>query len=243
MLAHALPIVSYHKLSYNNDGHHLLAAMETLTRLLQSQSVRQAGMEQSLQKLLVLSDGSNTLRPSSQCSFRPTSPAQVQPHSTTFTKTGIGLDSILSWPIFSASGPYVIPLTTRRDDLTAAYTLPGMQLGELLRLEAKFLTNVHPKNPIIDTVSLRGYICHLAEHGPDWSPETCLVALVCALGAYSQAYRPQDDLQGGDSFIPPIDWPSSDSIARGFWAIAVKRLGIVVGQESATAIQCLSLAG
>lgn len=123
-------------------------------------------------------------------------------------------------------------------DSSPTHSLPSLQLSELLPLEAKFIANVHPKNPIVDPEALRRHIHHIAENGLDWSTETCLVALVCALGAYSQAYDPED------GFSQEIaDSTDSDKLAREYWGIAIKRLGVVIGENNTAAIQCLNLAG
>lgn len=111
-----------------------------------------------------------------------------------------------------------------------------MQLPELLKLEAKFLANVLPKNPIVHPLILRRRIYHLHENGPDWSSSTCLVGLTCALGAISEAFG-LEDVEDDSTSEPDI------LLALQYWELAVKRLGIVIGQNTVESVQCLCLAG
>ncbi|KAF1850049.1 uncharacterized protein K460DRAFT_411828 [Cucurbitaria berberidis CBS 394.84] len=229
----------------NGVGPRLLCAIEELSGLLKKQGGHQNPNRESLdqpngltvprlatphpqQSLLLTRSHHTQLGNSERTSFHVRSPAS--------------LESVLSWPIFPTTKPS-ISLAGHDIDSSPTHSLPSLQLSELSRLEAKFIANVHPKNPFVDPIALRQHIHHVAESGLDWSTETCLVAIVCALGAYSQKYDPEDEL---GHVVPPevsYDAAEDDALARKFWSIAIKRLGIVIGQNNIIAIQCLTLAG
>jgi hypothetical protein len=122
-----------------------------------------------------------------------------------------------------------------------------LQHSELARLEGKYIANVHTKNPILDLKKLHGLVSHLAENGPDWSTETCLVSLVCALGAFSQEYSVHEVSGQNRTFDDGArvadDNEEETKLASRYWGIAAKRLGFLVGQNSLEAAQCLCLTG
>jgi hypothetical protein len=79
---------------------------------------------------------------------------------------------------------------------------------------------------------LHASISRLAENGLDWSTETCLVSLVCALGALSQPYS----LGVGTPNIDPR--PSFDDetkLANQYWGVAAKRPEWGISQPSLSA--------
>jgi hypothetical protein len=166
-----------------------------------------------------------------------------------------GLDSVLKWEIFPHPIPYMTLSEGSESNGPPSHSLPSMEYSELRRLEAKYVSYVHTKNPIMDLGVLHQLISQQAENGLDWSTRTCLICLVCALGALSRKYSPD---KVGTAFSPQTfhsqslspGTPSSiaafegeSQLAAQYWSVAAKRLGFVIGQNSLEAVQCLCLTG
>lgn len=156
-----------------------------------------------------------------------------------------GLESVLKWEIFPSHLKHI----SEEDDgiLPQTHSLPNIEYHELIRLESRYIATVHNKNPILDLQVLRNLTSHLAENGLDWSVNTCLVALVCAIGAISQRYNVLGETprsvvasDGGMTYYGSDEEPE---IAMRFWSVAAKRLGFIIGQNSLEAVQCLCLTG
>ncbi|KAM0127289.1 hypothetical protein ACHAP3_008857 [Botrytis cinerea] len=153
----------------------------------------------------------------------------------------VGLNAVLKWKSFSQPCPYAVSITDEDKHYPSAGSLPSTEVTELLRLEAKYITNVHTKNPTLDLPTLHALILQVAEYGFDWSTRTCMVALVCALGAYSESYVLD---QNSQSHTPVGSSNEGEAaIAYQYWNVAVKRLGPVIEQTSLEAVQCLCLTG
>ncbi|KAH8658179.1 hypothetical protein BX600DRAFT_63778 [Xylariales sp. PMI_506] len=149
-----------------------------------------------------------------------------------------GLQSILQWPVFPPDFQLLPIYDDKVIQLPLSQTLPPQEYSELLRFETRYIEAVHTKNPMLDLRELRCKITQVSENGLDWSTSTCLVTLVCAIGALCNPHG--------------FDESSSDSqkmrnrdteIAAMYWSVASKRIGLVVGENSLEAAQCLCLAG
>ncbi|KAF5634716.1 transcriptional regulatory STB4 [Fusarium sp. NRRL 25303] len=95
-----------------------------------------------------------------------------------------GLDSVLKWNVFPLD---VNPIPIDNGSLMAMPDeLPPISFPELKRLQKCYLSTVHSVNPILDVAVLDQYVIKVSENGLDWTTQTCLVALVCAIGALCQ---------------------------------------------------------
>lgn len=183
-----------------------------------------------------ISHGSQSARQDANSTSKPS-------HNGRRASSPEGLDSILKWNIFPQPAPVVL-LSAAIDSTPPPTQLPSLEYPALSRLERKYITYVHTKNPILNLKYLHGCVSRLAENGLDWSIETCLVSLVCALGALSEEYTPRK--ANGENMTPggSLTFPSLDEqLALQHWGVAEKRLGYVVGQNSIEAVQCLCLTG
>ena len=144
---------------------------------------------------------------------------------------------MLAWEVFPQPCPYSTIVGDEEVVYPHSQALPSIELSELLRLEAKYIAYVHIKNPTLDLTTLHEMVAQVAEYGFDWSTRSCVVSLVCALGALSEKYiLDPNPLVGGRS--------EKDAVtAYQYWNLATKRLGIVTGQSSLEAVQCLCLTG
>ncbi|KAJ9665835.1 Zcf27p [Coniosporium apollinis] len=97
-----------------------------------------------------------------------------------------------------------------------------------------FFNYVHVKNPILDEVQTRRIVTRLCLHGIDWSPESCIALLVCALGAIATPF---------DSSEVVTQDSEAYATAKSFYSAAQKRLGVVLGTSGVLEAQCLFLAG
>ncbi|KAK7230004.1 hypothetical protein V2G26_002174 [Clonostachys chloroleuca] len=117
--------------------------------------------------------------------------------------------------------------------------LPPLSLMELTRLQMNYRRVVHDFNPMLDLATLDRYTTHIAENGLDFTTRTCLVVLVCAIGALCQeecAFTIPSRL--------PVPGRNDDlDIAYRFWSVASRRLGRAMSHNTLESAQCLCLAG
>lgn len=158
------------------------------------------------------------------------------------------VETILQWSILK---PFDTSASLVSDPPTPvlATTIPNLSHRELTRLATKYVDGVHIKNPILDLIELQNDLYFLSENGLDWSTRTCLVALVCAIGAITQSRHDHRLSVSGqtplETISSPPPAPTSDSekqLSLQFWDIAVKRLGLAISEDSIQAVQCLCLA-
>jgi hypothetical protein len=161
-----------------------------------------------------------------------------------------GVESVLNWNIYPPNLNFPNLFGEAKIDLTASHHLPCLEYSELARLESKYIAGVHIKNPILDLPTLHQKILHISENGLDWSTSTCLVSMVCAIGAiagkYQEAFQsPPNSLSNlSDSQDRVIESGESEvELAMRYWNVAAKRLGYAIGQDELEAVQCLCLAG
>ncbi|KAH6682202.1 hypothetical protein F5X68DRAFT_172161 [Plectosphaerella plurivora] len=153
-----------------------------------------------------------------------------------------GLDTILGWTVFPpGSGPL------RHDSVTPVPMpdeLPPMSPSELRRFQAKYLRIVHVVNPLLDLSLLEQYVTQVLENGLDWSNRTCIVALVCAIGAVCE--EPPRSASAPDHRLDPDrqrQQRHDSDIAYRWWSVACKRLGRAMSLSTLESAQCLCLAG
>ncbi|KAK1622115.1 hypothetical protein BDP81DRAFT_455672 [Colletotrichum phormii] len=123
---------------------------------------------------------------------------------------------------------------------------PGIQEDAFVPLCRKFLTHVHPRNPILEGHELIAYAKQTTEHGIKWDASSCLVLLACALASLTTPWIPPQestfDTQTGvaDIPLPPILEPQDCDTAEAYYLAASKRIGLL--GPSILDIQCLFLA-
>lgn len=158
-----------------------------------------------------------------------------------------GVESLLTWEPLLAFRPSASTFDTTNDTEIPNSHLPNIDHKALLRLEEKYIVGVHIKNPFLDLTDLRNSILQVAENGLDWSTRTCLVTLVCAIGALTQRY--QDPANISVTTPSPgivrssVGYESDAELAMQFWGIAARRLGFAICQNEIESVQCLCLAG
>lgn len=148
------------------------------------------------------------------------------------------LDDILSQSDTSMSGS---PFETARNLSTSINILT--ERSNIERLVDRFFKRVNIKNPILGRQVASQYCQQYYEHGPLFNLETCLVLLVCALGAVSMEFDHLDEVQGAGS--SPYSSSRLENLRLGtyYFVAAEKRLGSAISNVNTLAIQCLCLAG
>ena len=115
---------------------------------------------------------------------------------------------------------------------------------EIENLVDRYFRRVYIKNPILDRHAVRRYCEMYYENGPLFNLETCLVLIICALGAASDDFGPCK--LTGDYRETPHDQSARFEalrLANCYFSAAEKRLGAAITTSSALAIQCLCLSG
>ncbi|KAL6405206.1 putative C6 transcription factor [Ilyonectria robusta] len=157
-----------------------------------------------------------------------------------------GVETVLDWQIFAPDRPSLCLFAQRNPPADRSYPMPDTSYAQLARLESKYINDIHTKNPILDLGELHGMMVQVAENGLDWSTQTCLVTLVCAIAAITESYpRP---VLGSDGHPTPSPGQQADEgsdveLSMQFWNLAMKRLGYAASQNNVQAVQCLCLAG
>ncbi|KAL2130764.1 hypothetical protein VTI74DRAFT_5963 [Chaetomium olivicolor] len=105
------------------------------------------------------------------------------------------------------------------------------RINELLD---NFFSYVHAKNPILDENATRDTILSIVVNGVDWSPESCLTFLICALGSIATPFGPSLNTMPGT-----IAYNS----AQSFFTAAQHRIGLALCADDTLAAQCLFLSG
>lgn len=98
-----------------------------------------------------------------------------------------------------------------------------------------FFQYCHVKNPILSNErEVRQMISYVSLHGIDWSPQSCLTLLICALGAISTPF--------GES-TATLPGTAAYATSQSYFQAAQKRLGSLVATSGVVEAQCLFLAG
>jgi hypothetical protein len=180
-------------------------------------------------------------------------------------------DKLLQWPIFErllSSLPrstyldfHGREIVTYLDDVSILADTPARQsLPELLqrsidlvhisteecdieRLVAQFFRRVNTKNPIISRRVARRYCQRYYGEGPSFTLETCIVLLMCALGAISTDFDPSDAAQTPSSPFQQSTRSEALCLGCSYFVAAEQRLGAAMSVGSTLATQCLCLTG
>lgn len=173
----------------------------------------------------------------------PSSHLQLRPAAASLRWTQ-KIENIIQWRIFKS---HIVASDIYPDadlPVTLDHSMPSTDIRLLTNLESRYIHSVHLFNPILHLPTLHDLILRVAESQFDWSPETCLVALVCAIGAMTEPLETSLTPEAPSEVEPGESRNRSDpSLAVGYWNVASKRLGLVLDRNDITAVQCLCLAG
>ncbi|KAH8694377.1 hypothetical protein BGZ61DRAFT_352193 [Ilyonectria robusta] len=154
------------------------------------------------------------------------------------------VENIVQWRIFESQIVASDIYPEANPPAPLDHSMPSTDIRLLNDLELRYIHSVHLLNPILHLSTLHHLILSVAESGFDWSLETCLAALVCAIGAITE---PLDAPEASEALeridLHPSQRWSDPGLATGYWNIAFKRLGFALDQNNIEAVQCLCLAG
>lgn len=167
-----------------------------------------------------------------------------------------GAESILEWDVLRAQLPHLPedlihvkdayePERCIQSKASADTSIHNLQQLRQ-RFERKFLT----RYPVISRPRLARYILDVAENGGDWTAESCLVFLVCAMASLCDCLAvdgtpptAQSTMQSPFSAATPVA-PASRQSAYQYWTMAKRRLGWALDTPAGLlTAQCLCLAG
>ncbi|PKX88827.1 uncharacterized protein P174DRAFT_455452 [Aspergillus novofumigatus IBT 16806] len=179
--------------------------------------------------------------------FLPKSPENVLPKSTVTSKVETvdparvlvqPLENILQWQCLgldpTTPGMQEQP-SQAWSDITnhlAAVDLNAQFTGSAVD---RFFTHVHVKNPILNERETRRLITRISMHGIDWSPDSCLALLVCALGTLTTPF--------GEAQCQTHPGTEVYQTAQSLYTAAQKRIGSVFCSGGLREAQCLFLSG
>ncbi|EXJ80885.1 hypothetical protein A1O3_07173 [Capronia epimyces CBS 606.96] len=134
-----------------------------------------------------------------------------------------------------------VPL--RQQDKAGYGTRSGaVDESRVVALVKRYRTLIYIKNPILDITSLEKSARRIEEFGLDWSGESCLVLIACALALAVTPMQENHDVTGRTLHKDAFPTASLDqSASRGYYVAARKRLGLL--DLSLIAAQCHYLCG
>lgn len=152
------------------------------------------------------------------------------------------VDATLLWPCFrdlltpaqqysGISPGQSISFVESPASVLGGLDLEPMRVKDLLN---NFFSYVHVKNPIFDERDTRKIVQSMILNGVDWSPESCLSLLICALGSIATPFGPSHGT---------MPRTSAYSSALSFFQAAQKRIGALLMSDNIIAPQCLFLSG
>ncbi|KAH6708632.1 C6 zinc finger domain-containing protein, partial [Verticillium dahliae] len=180
-------------------------------------------------------------------------------------------DQILQWPVFeqllsslqrfpysdfhgTEAYSYLDDLLTPSEDLSSrsssgppwksfALISISTEKVDVEKLVEQFHQRVNIKNPILSRQLASEYCQNFHEDGLLFNLETCLVLLMCALGAISMDYGSVITSQSPGN--NPSSAPDLANLRLGhsYFTAAEKRLGAAISTVNTLSIQCLCLAG
>lgn len=157
-------------------------------------------------------------------------------------------DTVLTWPIFGNRYPFnTLTDALFQHDADGLSERPVMATVDLPSEERipglvdRFLSNVHTKNPILDVELLIENSRRMACEGFDWTADSCLVLLACALGSIAEPFNLS--MQTADSPRSSLTNRTERALQQGecYFRLASYRLGTL--KPTLVGIQCHFYAG
>lgn len=148
------------------------------------------------------------------------------------------LESLFQWSVFPRQPERQIFARSPLDSSSPK----SSNLGALLDIKPQginalldnFFIHVHCKNPIFEETSTRRVVTNTLLDGIDWSPNSCLALLICALGSIATPLGPSLDTK-----------PDSAAYmeSQSYFDAAQRRIGSLLCKSDIIGAQCLFLSG
>jgi hypothetical protein len=158
------------------------------------------------------------------------------------------LECIMKWDVFSDFNRRIneIGVSESESAMTSSeyssqfLLSPKTDLATELNLQRvsclldNFFNYAHVKNPVLDEPAARCMVQSVILNGIDWSAESCLTLLICALGCIARPFGPTLETMPGTSAY---------ASAETLFHAAQRRIGIPLCSEDIISTQCLFLSG
>ncbi|KAI8659148.1 Zn(2)-C6 fungal-type domain-containing protein [Fusarium sp. Ph1] len=151
------------------------------------------------------------------------------------------MESLLIWSVLAQHSPQeslqASPAQPRDSYSPGCSPLSGivdMDTQSVKMLLDNFFTHVHCKNPILEETATRQLVTNTIMEGIDWSANSCLALLICALGKVATPLGP--------SLGSKPDTANYLEAQKLFHA-AQKRIGTLMTQSDIIGAQCFFLSG
>ncbi|KAJ0421210.1 hypothetical protein BJY00DRAFT_323421 [Aspergillus carlsbadensis] len=162
----------------------------------------------------------------------------------------VTIETILSWSVFegrydsatTVKGLSSSPATSSQEPFLANYDPRherlDLDLRTCTRLLHTFLEEVHIANPILDVPLVTDYLYQACVHGLGWDAPSCLVLLICALGAISENFHEHHEPSSMTARRSP-----SFHLGQRYFGAAQMRLGAVLRTHGIIETQCFFYSG
>ncbi|KAH2077975.1 hypothetical protein KXW32_008153 [Aspergillus fumigatus] len=144
---------------------------------------------------------------------------------------GPSLTDLLSSPTTLSQEPFLASIDPRHERL-------DLDLRTCTRLLHTFLEEVHIANPILDGPLVTGYLYQACIHGIGWDAPSCLVLLICALGAISESFHEHHEASSMTARQSP-----TFHLGQRYFEAAQMRLGAVLRTHGVLEAQCFFYSG
>ncbi|KAL2836418.1 hypothetical protein BJY01DRAFT_258680 [Aspergillus pseudoustus] len=160
------------------------------------------------------------------------------------------IETVLAWGVFEGNydaGPSLkdllssSPASSREPFLANAdprHERLDLDLHTCTRLLHTFLEEVHIANPILDVPFVTDYLYQACVHGVGWDAPSCLVLLICALGAISESFQEHHEASSMTARRSP-----TFHLGQRYFEAAQMRLGAVLRTDGVLEAQCFFYSG
>ncbi|KAL4865304.1 hypothetical protein BDV12DRAFT_211099 [Aspergillus spectabilis] len=191
-----------------------------------------------------------TIRSASAVIDGETSPLIGSPLYYTSELSRLTIETILSWSVFKGKfesntnlRALVMSSAPLSQEPFLANTDPRLERLDLdlrtcTRLLHTFFEQVHIANPILDVPLVTDYLYQACVHGLGWDAPSCLVLLICALGAISESFQEHHEASSMTARRSP-----SFHLGQRYFEAAQMRLGVVLRTHGVLEAQCFFYSG
>lgn len=152
------------------------------------------------------------------------------------------MESLLLWSVLSRDMSAHKTLQNDPPQPSPSYSPGCTSLGDIADLDTQgvkvlldnFFAHVHCKNPILEEAAARKAALNVVIEGIDWSPASCLMLIICALGKIATPLDASFHMRSDST--PYVE-------AQALFQAAQKRIGTLMARSDIIGAQCLFLSG
>ena len=149
------------------------------------------------------------------------------------------MESLLLWSVLSRDMSTHTTLQNDPPQPSPSYSPGRTSLSDIDTQGVKvlldnFFDHIHCKNPILEEAAARRVVLNVIMEGIDWSPDSCLTLLICALGKIATPLDATYHLRADST--PYLE-------AQALFQAAQKRIGTLMASSDIISAQCFFLSG